>query len=125
MPTADKHRRQYNRNLRLSGESLIKNNYADWHVTVCFYAALHLVDEKLAQLSHNPEKHSVRDRLIRSTLNTTYPDLWAKYVILRNYSMKARYECVCFGKIETKHAEDLLVEIRGMLSQSTSDTETV
>lgn len=119
MPTADNHHRQYSRNLCLSREGVIKSNYADWHVTVCFYAALHLVDEKLAELSCVPATHAARDRCIRDRLNKTYPGLWAKYDVLRNYSIKARYECVRYGKIETKLAEDLLVDIRGMLSQPT------
>lgn len=67
----------------------------DWQVTVCFYAALHLVNAHLARFSlqyrsHTDAKHALNPEKVASP--TKLPDdEYAAYISLQMLSRRSRY----------------------------------
>jgi hypothetical protein len=70
--------------------------FEDWEVIALFYAAVHLVDARLAADNEHPTSHVEhrqgmprgRNALVRQLL----PLLWGDYRQLENLSHRARYE---------------------------------
>lgn len=98
MATFDEHVKQAQHNLRFL--SSINNNASvpdciDWQVTVCFYAALHLVNAHLARFSlqyrsHTDAKHALNPEKVASP--TKLPDdEYAAYISLQMLSRRSRY----------------------------------
>jgi len=91
MPHETIHRLQAEQNERLSrGLVLLSPQCMDWSVTACFYAALHLVDSYLARQGIHPHTHMERERWIQQRL----PRILRNYLLLKRYSLRARYEGV-------------------------------
>ena len=111
MPDKTKHLNQTRHNLALLDEPPLKApsaKYSDWFVTICFYAAMHLIDHRLAELvggiPGDPVDHMHRQNMIDRVLEPKYPGLSAQYVALKIMSIKARYECLDINGIRTNHA---------------------
>jgi hypothetical protein len=80
---------QTEQNERLArGLVLLSPQLMDWAVTVCFYAALHLVDSYLARLGIYPRTHVEREGLVQRRL----PYIRRNYLRLKHYSLHARYQ---------------------------------
>jgi len=62
--------------------------YADWAVTVAFYAVVHAVEAVLARHQRHSQSHRERRQHVRRML----PTLWALYYWLDTFSRQARYE---------------------------------
>lgn len=98
MATFDEHVQQARRNLNFL--SAINENSSvpdcvDWQVTVCFYAALHLVNAHLATFSlqyrsHIDVKQALNPKVVVS-LSKLPDDEYTAYVALQTLSRRARY----------------------------------
>lgn len=88
MPAKDDHVDQAKHNFDFF-QSLDKETYSDWAVTVLFYTALHYIDAFLATQSIHPGSHDIRDKYVNrvSQLKPLYPS----YSFLKNHSRNARY----------------------------------
>lgn len=98
MATFDEHVKQAQHNIRFL--SSINDNYSvqdciDWQVTVCFYAALHLVNAHLAQFSlqyrtHTDAKHALNPEKPTS-ISKIPDDEYKAYISLQMLSRRSRY----------------------------------
>lgn len=119
MPIEAAHQLQGNHNIDFIAEPLLNDpssRYLDWFVTICFYAALHLIEVKLAQYGYHPSKHIVRNRLVQTVLNPKYPGVWDEYYLLEEKSRRARYDCVPISTTDAAEAMTRLSEIKRILS---------
>jgi hypothetical protein len=98
MPDATAHLRQAHRNRDLI-ELLEPANteYLDWVVTVCFYAAVHLVESWFASKNLHFEAHTQRDDWL-GKVKEMRRVVWPRYKELEFYSRQARYQCVAFDR---------------------------
>jgi hypothetical protein len=62
--------------------------YADWAVTIAFYAVVHAVEAVLAHQQKHSQSHRERRQHVRRLL----PNLWVLYYRLDTFSRQARYE---------------------------------
>ncbi len=90
---AHKTQAEHNRNL-LEEEILRREDtpYPDWVVTVAFYTALHLVEEKLAKKNLHVRSggHDTRRRLVHRHLG----QISTLYETLHEDSQAVRYDCL-------------------------------
>ncbi len=91
MPSVDEHHKQYSSNVSVIDElyKLVKPPY-DWMVTVYFYAVVHLVEKKLAELNYHTDNHLDRGTLVKKLLK----NIQISYETLYIESQNARYNCV-------------------------------
>jgi len=81
-------------------------NHFDWQVTVCFYAALHLVNAHLAQYDLQYRKHSD----VTNVINPHNPgspmkiseETYAAYISLMSLSRRSRYLAIDTDLASTK-----------------------
>lgn len=70
----------------------------DWHVTVSFYAAVHLIN---AHIANKSDQHYRSHELVNNAINPFNPvsttkfseELYTSYMKLQNLSRRARYLC--------------------------------
>jgi hypothetical protein len=89
MPSQDEHTRKAVHNKSLF--DLLDFNvtqYVDWLITILFYASLHYVDSKLAQLNVHPSTHKEREKYIRKT---NLRHIVGEYRLLEDQSRNVRY----------------------------------
>ena len=63
-------------------------SFDDWEAVAIFYAALQLVDAKLADHSIHPDNHAERF----SAVHDQFRMIWAEYSALYNLAREARYK---------------------------------
>lgn len=83
------HELQSDHNKKASDLMNSKNpTFVDWEVTTLFYSILHLVDDYFENNGPRlPLNHQDRNRLVRNSLTTIYPD----YHKLYSLSIRSRY----------------------------------
>lgn len=114
MPSVDQHQIQYSSNKNVIGQISSLNPIPfDWIITIHFYAALHLVEKKLAQYKTHNENHKQRNNAIRSPL---FRSISADYLALYNESQSARYNCSTMTMGKVKQAEIHLSKIENQLT---------
>lgn len=64
------------------------SDYYDWEVVGIFYAALHLVDARLASSGIHPRNHAKRNQEVENRLRF----IGAEYLALYNMARDARYK---------------------------------
>lgn len=95
MASFSAHIEQAKKNLVFLGEITNSKNY-EWQVTVCFYAAVHLINAHLAiKLDQHYRSHGQVDHAINSRNKTSIArltdELYLAYNKLHNLSKRARY----------------------------------
>lgn len=92
MPTEAEHRAQALRNEQfLRGLQSSSTQYADWVVTVAFYAAVHLVEARLAKLGIHSPDHDKRNSYV--TILSEFKPVYREYMELYFFSLQSRYGC--------------------------------
>lgn len=115
MPTAEKHKQQYESNR--SFMSTIDNKYMDWRITVAFYCAVHLVDKILAEkMNVHPWSHI--DRLTAVNRVDPIKSGSADYSVLYTLSRKARYDCTCLKQADVNNAIRCLNTVENIANKS-------
>ncbi|KAF0196961.1 MAG: hypothetical protein FD169_633 [Bacillota bacterium] len=117
MPKHAEHKVQSDRNQNLLQEGIFevgRTNYHDWIVTVCFYAALHLVDGDLADNygTYEVGSHSRREELVSKRYSSGPKNIQKIYTLLSSESRRARYDCDSISPQAAKDAKQLLVQIK-------------
>jgi hypothetical protein len=114
MPSTEQHQNQYLSNKQVIGQlnDLDPLPY-DWIITIHFYAALHLVEKKLAQHQKHNQNHKERNRTILSPL---FRAIAADYMALYNESQSARYNCSIMTEGKVKQAAGYLTNIERQLA---------
>lgn len=111
MPKKKQHKKQAKHNKKFL-DTIEKNNYPDWFVTVLFYIALHYNDAKLSEFGLHPDSHPERFNTIREFSGKKY---WKSYRRLYNYSRISRYEPGMWkGKINEKIISRLLDDLKNI-----------
>ncbi len=96
MPSFQDHVKQFSENLqffeRVNGHF---PDQFDWQVTVCFYAALHLINAHLAKLgmqyrTHSDVTNAINPENLMSVMRIPV-DPYVAYISLLNLSRRARY----------------------------------
>ncbi len=92
MPSTEEHIKKYNENRELLDTNLnIENcNFYNWIVTVSFYAALHLVEAKLAENGIDSPDHFARGNNVERF--SQFRDIRNQYKVLYDRSRIARYD---------------------------------
>lgn len=124
MPDGARHSVQSQHNFDFMSKHALKgrHEYSDWCITVCFYAALHLIDQKLAGLTdeiyefRHPPNHKFRNQAVAGPLNDLYPGIETKYMKLYSLSQIARYDCVALSSEDVDKAVLLYRGIETTLS---------
>lgn len=96
MPSIEKHQSQYKHNRKLLDADVFKDNisFVDWHVTILFYSAVHLVERELSKHKCHSDNHETRMKHVKMVhpLNRVCDE----YNSLSWQSRRARYDCVKF-----------------------------
>ncbi|MEP3387734.1 MAG: hypothetical protein ABJO02_06085 [Reichenbachiella sp.] len=99
MASFDEHINQAQSNLSFL-DSINKSNdsFWDWHVTVSFYTAVHLINAHIAKKSNQHYRsHELVNNAINpfNSISTTKfsEELYTSYMKLQNLSRRARYLC--------------------------------
>lgn len=92
MPSTEEHIKKYNENKKLleTNLNIKKCNFYNWIVTVSFYAALHLVEAKLAEKGFDSRDHLGRNNNIARF--NQFKAIRNEYKILYDKSRIARYD---------------------------------
>lgn len=117
MPTADKHRIQYEHNKSFFKTIEVIDGYYDWKVTVIFYTAIHYLEMMLNECHNNmmlntklihgftgePGSHKDRQDMLLKT-NEFEGDYMTAYSSLSEQCWKARYKCFKTSKTDVDKA---------------------
>lgn len=92
MPTTEEHIKKYNENRKLLDTNLNIENceFYNWIVTVSFYAALHLVEAKLAEDNIDSTDHFARNNNVERF--SKFKNIRNEYKTLYDKSRVARYD---------------------------------
>ncbi|MFD0716592.1 hypothetical protein [Paenibacillus sp. GCM10027626] len=114
MPSVEAHDQKYSSNMGVA-ENLygIQNPPYDWIVTVYFYAALHLVEKKLAPLGVHAADHRERNEKVRKL----FRKISVYYESLYLESQNARYDCIEITPGKANLAKNHLEKIREYLEE--------
>ena len=91
MPTRNQHAQKaehdeaFSRHVR---DTLNAADFCDWEAIAVYYAALHLVDAKLANHGVHPPDHAARRKAVAQHLNL----ILREYLALEQLARQARYE---------------------------------
>ena len=89
MPSESVHMSQPRHNLAfLQSFYTPSTPYADWAVTVAFYAVVHAFEAVLARRGIHSQSHRERRRYVR----LLFPQIWALYYRLDVFSRRTRYD---------------------------------
>jgi len=89
MPSESVHLSQTRHNLAfLQSFYTPSTPYADWAVTVAFYAVVHAFEAVLARRGIHSQSHRERRRYVR----LLFPQIWALYYRLDVFSRRTRYD---------------------------------
>lgn len=99
MTTRIKHENQYKKNISLlqyDPFSSDKCKYKDWKITIIFYAAVHIVEMKLAEflgeeVGHT-SNHKSRNNIIM--IKKEFQTIKTQYMALYRLSRETRYDCI-------------------------------
>lgn len=105
MASFENHLQQAKTNLVFLKEINDKSKYFDWQVTVCFYAAVHLVNAHLAKCANLHYKTHQETKLAINPHNPLAvckieEDVFDKYSSLEKLSRRARYLCNDAGQTD-------------------------
>lgn len=123
MPSAELHKMQAQHNRKFLSEKVFDPKtplYPDWHIIVCFYYTLHLIDAKLASSNtvfENIATHVARRKFIERVFkNSKYSEVPVLYSALETYSQTARYKCLKISKSTVKKAIECMERIEKLLA---------
>jgi len=111
VPASYKHVHQYKRNRALLDSELFNDGqckYQEWVVVIMFYAALHLVDKRVAAVKVHPRNHKDRIKFVNKVLPS---HIASKYYTLYMESRKARYDCIEFPYEKVKELKEKCFEV--------------
>ena len=122
MPTRQQHIKKYEENKLLLGTKLSVENaeFYNWIVTVAFYAALHLVEARLADDNIDSSDHTARNNNVER-FNYFQP-IRAKYKVLYDRSRVARYDATFMNEKKARFALSCLETIEHELHNKKPDT---
>jgi len=120
MPSVDEHQEKYLHNKKLLSSDVFSKGeeFADWHVTILFYEAVHLIERELAKqlpLPFHSKDHTVRIGWVTRT--TALNSICKAYVTIYIQSRRARYDCVKFTKQDIINLEKQFTMIEDHLNQ--------
>lgn len=117
MPSTEEHIKKYNENRKLLDTNLNieQCDFYNWIVTVSFYAALHLVEAKLAESGIDSKDHFARGNNVErfgqfKTIRNQYKTLYDK-------SRIARYDGTFMNKKKGQFALKCLNDIEDQLKE--------
>lgn len=106
MPSDVEHNKQYQHNkslLQFTEFCVDSTNYYDWVITIIFYAAVHLVEDVLANSNNPSHSKDHFDRKIQILANAKLRPVASQYLTIYNQSIRARYKCLSFTKTEIEN----------------------
>lgn len=111
MPSTEEHIKKYEENKKLLESNLnIENcDFYNWIVTVSFYAALHLVEAKLAKDGIDSKDHFARNNNVDRF--NQFSEIRSAYKTLYDKSRIARYDGTFMNKSKGKFALKCLNKI--------------
>lgn len=102
MPSSDQHETQFKSNIEtLHYLSNATSPSYDWMITIYFYAAMHLIEKKLAEYNKHSENHGERNLSVR----TLFRKIKVSYDTLYIESQNARYNCIDMTEGKLRIAE--------------------
>lgn len=115
MPGTKEHMDKYNENKRLLETNLNVEacDFYNWVVTVSFYAALHLVEAKLAEDGVHSSDHFARGNNVERF--SRFRNIRSIYKTLYDKSRVARYDGTFMDKKKGKFAVECLEKIEKQL----------
>lgn len=115
MPKTEEHLKKYSENRELLDTNLNIDtcNFHNWIVTVAFYAALHLVEAKLAEDGIDSIDHFARNNNVARF--NQFKDIRSEYKTLYDKSRVARYDGTFMDKKKSKFALNCLAKIENKL----------
>lgn len=107
MANKERHIVQYKKNKTLANSKYIKQSqFKDWRITMIFYATMHCLESKYADIYH-PSTHKDRKKFLGKT--SPYINIIDDYENLEMLSRKARYDCV---DMLDKEVTDALINMK-------------
>ena len=115
MPSIEEHKRKYEENRRLLDTNLNIEccDFYNWIVTVSFYAALHLVEARLAEEGVDSKDHFARNNNVERF--RYFKNIRNQYKTLYDKSRIARYDGSFMNKKKGEFALKCLKEIEEQL----------
>lgn len=112
MPSSSEHLKKYEINKEVLENALDKknSNHFDWITTVCFYAALHIIEAQFAKQSIDNRTHVEREDNMRNS-DVFSRKATDRYKQLSTYSKTARYGPGSIGITHASHSLELLRKI--------------
>lgn len=106
MPKISEHKKKYleNKDIAENVLDITKEGHRNWIATICFYAAMHIIDMQLAKDNIHSKSHIEREEQIAKSSRIS-PKVNQKYKHLRTMSRIARYDA---GSIAPTIADQLI-----------------
>ncbi len=115
MPSTEEHLKKYDENRQLLATNLNIETceYYNWIVTVSFYAAVHLVEAKLAESGIDSQDHFCRNNNVNRF--NQFKNIRNEYKALYDKSRIARYDATFMNKKKGQFALKCLAKIEEQL----------
>lgn len=112
MPTIAEHKKKYleNKDIVENMLDISKEGHRNWITTICFYAALHIIDMKLAEDNIHSTTHLSRENILIK-MKKISPRVTVRYKQLSSLSRAARYDAGAISEKLTNQALTYLHDI--------------